>query len=955
MRNHQYKIKWYSDFQKDALQFVEQNGIINSFQIYNIYRQNYGSRLWEANILQRLYTIISQEPNLFRIDKTIPNSNGIELEGHPKIKQITFFVLSSLSEDEKIEKSEKELNSLILSSTNSQSKKPKNNIRKKESVPKKIDLELKRSSSSTQLISCLSPGFISSKVLRCQILHHFLNDTFGTKPFTIDDIFDKLPIDLYFKIIGSTSTPKIFLQCPMLRFVLLKFFPQRILNAISFNESHKIIKTLLDKLEKEFYAIQVTKDKKYLLRSSLVLSCLHVSVIVFFCAPNSIEMFWRFLEISNRIENNDSNSSNLWLKRWSLKEAIKIIKPETSMIYKFINTIGYQNTFSIRKPENLVSKYGYELIFLSKFLPNQPDEISEEDQMIQMFCTKFKWENPKIETKLPHEIQTEFLDENYYFTDLVAQSSITIGGVIHQANTKWQDILLLINDNESLKWRDLSNKFNYLFSTFLNIRSRFNYTSALTIAKIFQNSQTIQFNYFELTEKEILSHFNLINKQLVVKNEIGELSEAFKRFLLCSLQLYCTSDAELFFSEYIWSYSTEAQLLLKMSGIYSQNNAISDQKSKPKKQTQIEKKLFKDFYFYNEMQNLKKMLIFAGQNPKNEIPITINDTSTTYFLLHQDIFVENYDYHLIDFVIENEKSDNEISIKSILNISTYISTLEEFNGKFNLRFHCLPFPQLPSFSIPIDSTLKDDEKPKQKSKKSCEMKINNCVNHLYEAIREFYLISSQTNNFQNGSLNPFVYYAYGFILHSEFDGLDLNVLRNTFGLFYNSSIFDELIISLEFLEEFNYIKRKQSSNALPIYVSDAYFLREEKEFYWTNIYHQIDEKVLIKQYSVVFERIELNPGINIFDLYLDISYLSISNLLDIINVLILDEAIYMTTLIHSNEDPLFEDPLFLPNQNLSIDHILVLFYISNVDPTISIPIIQLYPTTQGAINNQCLL
>ena len=71
MKPNQYKKKWYPDFQANVLNFVEQNGIINSFQIFDIYRQNYGNRLWEANILQRLYKIISQEPRLSQIDNCI--------------------------------------------------------------------------------------------------------------------------------------------------------------------------------------------------------------------------------------------------------------------------------------------------------------------------------------------------------------------------------------------------------------------------------------------------------------------------------------------------------------------------------------------------------------------------------------------------------------------------------------------------------------------------------------------------------------------------------------------------------------------------------------------------------------------------------------------------------------------------------------------------------------------
>lgn len=959
MKPNQYKKKWYPDFQANVLNFVEQNGIINSFQIFDIYRQNYGNRLWEANILQRLYKIISQEPRLSQIDKTVPQNNGknwIDLEGHQKIKKITFFVLSSLDEYEKLERSQNELNKLIEKSTSNPKPKKIRNVKNKISAKKTIELELKRSNSSTQLISYLSPGFISSKILRCQILHFFLNDTFGNNHFTTEDIFDKMPIDLYFKLIGSPNTPKILLQFPMLRFVLLKFFPQRILNAISFNESQKVLKSLLEKLEKEFYVIRNVNNNRYRLLNSLILSNSDVIIPIFFNLPNSIESFWQFIEITNRIENNDNESSTLWLKRWSLKDHIMKVKPENSMVYKFIQNVGYQSSNSIRQTENLVSKYGYESIFFNKFLPSESTEICEEDLMIHEFCMDFEWSNPKIKTNLPLKDQIyndNYLDENYFLTDLVAKSRITIGSIIQKSNVKWQKILKRYDNSKILTWKDISNKFKFLFSNFINIQSRFSFTTASTIAHSFQNNEFNQTECFELNENKILSHFNIINQQLVTKNEIGEFTEAFKRFLLFPSKFYTFSQAESFFSEYIWSSSYDSQLLLKICGFYNQTDEIGNQKNKPSMMIQNDKSLIKGFYFYKEINNLLITLSQNGNDPFRQIPIVYNDISSTYYILHQDASINNSDSHIIDFVLQNEQNENEISIKAISSYSSYIYQLNKINKMFNLRFHCIPLPQIPSFSVKIEP-LPENDKSEKKSKNPCDMKINQNLNFIFDAFHEFYLILSQINIFQNASLHLYACYSYGFIIHSEFDGLDLNSLMKIFNLSFNSSLFDELILSLEFLEQFRYIKKKQSTNALPIYIADAYFTHEEKEYFWTNICHQVDEQLLTKQCALVFEKIELNPGIEIFDLYTNISYLSISNLLDIINVLIYDDAIYMITLIPSNEDDLFEDTVFLPICNLSIDHILVLFYLSQIDPTCHLPIIQLYPTTHGALYNQCL-
>lgn len=942
---------------------VEQKGIINSFEIFNIYSNKYGAKKWGVNVLERLYGIILQNPELEQIDKTVSNDkgpNGIIFQGHQKIKQITFFVLSSLSEDDKINKCQLELDNLFQNSINNQ-KCPRKSKKsgKKVDIPDDFNHSLVKSHSSTQFVSFLSPGFISSKVLRCQIMHHFLNDTFGSNSFTLQDIYDNMSIGLYFKILGSTNTPKVLINCPMLRFILLRCFPKSIRDEINFDESQKNLLSLLEKLKKEFYIINTLDDGKYLLRQYIVLSDLNVKIPIFFKNPHSIEIFWQFVEISNRMEHISNYSSDLWLKRWSIKDYFMNVKKEKSMICSIIQKVGYQYSRSIRQSANLVSKYGYDRILFANFLPSEPSEECEEDKLIDIYSQNFKWENPKIKNNLIYQkidnennIPTVF-DEDFFLADLVAKSRVTIGGIIQNSEIKWRKILSLMISKESLTWQIVKNKFRFLYTKFQSIQSRFNHTVALTIALTFQNYLTNNHDeYLELSEEKILSHFNIINQQLILKNEIGELVECFKRFLLCPDKFYTVLQASKLFSEYIWSCSNESLLFLKISGFYNPKDQIGFKPSKPKPHTQIEKHIFKNIYFYEKLKQLSCTLQKAIIHPYNDVPLIPYDTSAFYYIIHQDIFVNTMNSHIIDFLLNTENDENRFSA-IFFSFTSYIEQMNKIKKDLKVRFHCLPMPYLPELSLSNDLSSNVAPSEINKDDKKNNLKFNISINSLFSATPEFFLIVSQVKWFNNSGLSPFVRYSYGFILHSEYDGLDLNTLRKNFNLDFNEQLFDELLLSLEFLEEFHFIRKKHSSSALPIYVSDAFFLHEEKEYYWTTIYHQLDERLLIKQYSLVFEQIELNPGIEIFDLYVSIAYLSISDLLDIINVLIYDEAIYMTTSIFMNEGSLFDDTVLLPINNFSNDHLLVIFYLKQIDPSCTIPVIKLYPSSCGALKNQC--
>lgn len=919
-----YKKKWHASFRLDVLTYVEEHNIINAYQIYDIYKSKYGKKAYSAVQLTKLHEILQNEEKLARVDQLIPKDLSSNLQnkklfrGHQNNDTITFYVKSSLPTDVQIRICRNEIDSLI----NQKNSNFTDSINDRSDSIIESDPSISLKSNSSQLMSLISPGFLSSKYLRCHLLHSFLLDLYLNKSFTIDDILSSMPAALFFKIIGTTTIPTIFKQYPLMRFVCLSQFPEKVLNMINYYDSYKPLQNLLNKLEKEFWLIKKNpNDGSYSIIKSIILSfsvknCRFVTPITFSHHEDN-DIFWRFLLISTRIENNDTHSSCLWHKRWSIKDYCMYAKKDSLMSIIFENSPA-PNCCSSRKLTDLVKSYGYELTFILNYIDK--DLICQDDLLIEKFCSDFQWENPNIvtnfnniETKNPsityHSQQTEnkFInqirskdqiiikklvdtDDNFRLTYIVAKSKITLNGIIHNSDVQWKLIGDLFSQSN---WIEMRGKFHFLLNSYQLIRSFHDYALSLIIQNCYNNSTSN--DCFELQQTELLSHFNISNLQLTIPHFIGELVESLKMFLLCNNSSYSNSLGFKFLCEYKSNSFYDSLFDLKLLGLLNPKQE-NKSNSKPKLYLQNNRLLIKDQYFF---ENIKKLI------------------STHSFSNYQREFL-----YLILKTNKNLHFQLTYNQKDIYPGFDYFTNIQLFD-----------YPKLPEFDVLITTNKTEIEKDE-----------SNKFSLLNEAISQINLIQLQLSQIKKTDFSPFIIFGYCYIFFSRYDGLSLNELCKILNIDYDSLNFDALVASLSFLEEFRFIMKKNCSSALPLYICDAFYEHSQPKHFWTTLDGQINISLLNKQICYVYEQIDLNPGIELSSLYSMISYLSIHDLIHILKLLIYDETVYMTTNIKQTNNSFFESDLVLPINELSPTHILIVLYLKQIDPSCNFPTIRLYPT-----------
>ena len=942
-----YNKKWITNFKNDIFRFIKQNEIINSDQIYNIYYQKYGKKNWGSGLLQKLYKIIDSDDRLTQVDLLVPSENNekvILFKGHQGIKQVSFFVMSSM--DDKIKRCTEELNSLLKNAAHKkkskgETKKIKNNPHNTLDLGMNFIKQKNITRSTSQSLIMKSPGYISSKVLRCHLLHRFLFDTFGLNCFSIDNIYQNMPIDLYFKIIGSIKIPKILIQYPSLRFVLIKSFPIRILEEIDFDFDFTQIRLLLNKLEKGF-KVCIFQNNKYKLIGSFLICDSLISFPLYFDRINhkfnDIDLFWRFVELSNKKENNDVHSNNLWKKRWTVQSYFMNPPEEKTVLKNLVKKILFYS-HSVRFYDELVHILGYEKNLFLDFVPSFNNLLlANDDSIVLKFCQNFSFQQPQIKKcscfKLKDYANINDYEDNIQILKLifkqVCKERVTTNGVIHKIPINWNKIILKAG-LKHITSSSLKTKIHNLVYANNEMNSKKKYILSSTVQSAFlPNENRSESDFFPLNTNQILNYFDIFSKQFVIDNSIGELIEAVKRIIICNQFYYYSSCAEALLYNCKFKYLNEAILFLKMTNFC--NIEKTTHGSTPKKN-------FKNIFYKTEKFSidLKSFTSMYKSLSFNNIMLSENlmiNHATVYILLYQNI-----DQGLLNPNFKVEKKMN-FDIKKANNIRIN----KNLTVKFKIGFKCFPLPFLLDFEVDQISQSPNHQKIIPSIYKE------NSIEFIQNSFAEFMVLGTLTNNL-NLVLSPFMLYSYGFILHERFDGLDINQLRQMFHLEYENQNFDILLKCLDFLLEFHFIQKKSSTAALPLFVADAFYINsfyEERQHLWTSIFSEkhnlTDELLLNKQVHFIFEQVELKPGIEINDLYLSVSYLSLSDFLDILNILILDEAIYMTTTICNVDNSLFEDSIDIPINNFHINHLLIIFYLEQTDPNFNKPTIRLFPS-----------
>ena len=184
---------------------------------------------------------------------------------------------------------------------------------------------------------------------------------------------------------------------------------------------------------------------------------------------------------------------------------------------------------------------------------------------------------------------------------------------------------------------------------------------------------------------------------------------------------------------------------------------------------------------------------------------------------------------------------------------------------------------------------------------------------------------------------------YGFIMHGGRSGLPLDSIIQRFcsSPAHINALFD----TLEFLINFGFVRQKRSSTSMPTFVADIYSDYISQSHYWTTIRGESDLSTLTRVQCEVYDIIQDHPGIELLELFKFVPYLCITDLLSIIEVWELDEAIFVTSVTTFASD--FGDGTPVISQIPSKLRICYDITRSIVDPTFDRPLLRIYPTRLG--------
>ena len=318
------------ELEKEVYELVSTNGYATIEDVYEVYLGKYGRKSWSGELLARLSKCVLSKGRTKKLELAITGNPVAIYQGRHAVGQAVFFVDVNEDESAAIEKCTNMLNDMIraaegrkrekhLQKVRNASERKKQNGRK-HIVPEKLIIGAIRRVTS-QSLTVDSPGFVSSKMVRLSMLHHFLFVTFSG-PFTISDVLDNMSTELFMKIVGVMSTPSVVEKEPKLRFLLLKCLPENMRLEIDVDRAKPKIKKFLDKMcslnphcSFPLRLLDKTGNGIYrVIRCSRLVE-LFQGFRLYMRNAEDVEWLWRCLEMVDLLENFDGFSKIIWKKR----------------------------------------------------------------------------------------------------------------------------------------------------------------------------------------------------------------------------------------------------------------------------------------------------------------------------------------------------------------------------------------------------------------------------------------------------------------------------------------------------------------------------------------------------------------------------------------------------------------------------------------------------------------
>lgn len=952
MKKAQREEMWET-FKVSVIDFIKENGIGSMLDIYNIAKKIFPRIMWCSSKLEELSNFLIKEASLFQIDLAVPYHKPVIIyPGHHACSSTSFFVSNETSDDHvaDVEKAKNILEGLtnkgveISIQKRRKKKGSKTNNEKEQNIIDIILQDVPDEEDATQKTDnilkihdklnskeLLFNGFIPLKRIHFQILHLHIFHTFGTNPFTIDELMKTFSFDLYTKIIGVKKIPKIFLREPKLRHILVSCFPKRIKDMINYEDFEKHLNLILRNSSNTkgsfFFLAYHQENNTYQQYKSITYSFFNNMKITFtFNKESQVIDFHKTFQILNLMENVDPHSCQLWFKRYSMERSLRNRETQfTKVLVESNINESNPDTFPYTFPqvEKFIGKLGLNWIQIQKTIEQRFPNIDKKNIKypktgpISDFCDMKSDFEPNLSLLFDKMDTKDFmflknLDKTVIFNYLSAISTILPNGFIGSLPRPWTKIIDIIHDVTDMKKEDIiksSTPFNYhtfLLSKYRDYRDLYFYTvssSSYEHSNFNGNSK----NLIELTTNEYYSLFNILNLRFRIKPSIGELIERLKIISLCSGSFYINKKAKKLLNDIDHSDLNEAVFFLKLSKFLNQKLSSGNENSnntifKCSKKTLSELSISLPIDYFKNLKTINEL----SKNPDALSRSETNNSSCTYFL-------DDETPVSIELLPPKISSIDEKNLSLTPNKSSMSVTAKKikFSSDYSYYSTRINYPNLPDFTIDYQQELDTFKKT------NYMFYEGDYCNGLHSGFMHLFVLIYQTHPSEECTFFILICrFLYGFIIQHFSKGVSLEEILKQFNNFDHDIIYN----SLSYLEEFGFIYSINSNSIIPIFVSDIYglnhMIRENKhkvhkQHFWIRIDGTIDKelkkRLMIKASEIVYD----SPGIELLEITNKMPALTLQDLILILDTLETDEVIY-SNCYKSNYGSLFDESVNKP-------------------------------------------
>jgi hypothetical protein len=813
--------------------------------------------------------------------------------------------------------------------------------RQPDKLPDDTPLEKKPGSNQFHSKDCMAHGYIAQRRLQLQILHLFLLQTFGGHSFTVDSILAHVSVDLALKLVGIRELPLVFVKEPRLRFVLMRCLPAALRAEMdemmgTANGLAKLLMMVSGSMttESEFFFLRTSPDRQqFWLVPRAIVQFENAQIVFDWASPHDVIEFYRLIEMVDLVESIDPHSHTLWDKRYGMLRNGRNAQTSLSKaVCKQIVREPYRKSFPWfhHEVDKFVAKCGQNWINLQTSL----EHIFDRDEVRRAVKLKQTSQNGKIAHFCdgPGDFQptpTLLFDSkritNYRFLKglepasvfnyLAALSALVASGLQVPLPRMWAKVLVWVETLTQMTKHELLNGFvastfhYWLSGCFKDYRDMF----AFNLAHLSAAQFTKVVNPIELSTSAYNSIMILSTRRLNMRSDLGELIERLKVVGLCPVSRFASKQAKEFLNNIPGDTIDEAVFYLKLSGFFTASAIPGEPEGRFRcaKRALNELRTLKYSPFYTKILEL-----FALSKDPNQKSAAESTMSTCAYFLD---FEADFTLELLPPAsngLDLSTINRPLNRPSMTNASRILKSGKMGMGHLSIKNQRIGLPNLPEFEIQKIPLSLSDDKPQADF-----LNYVGCpCDGLFKVFMQLFVVLFQV---QGNEIPPelllLIRLLYGFIVQKHTVGASLGEILKQ----YESFGFDFIIQCLSILEEFDLVMRIHTLSLEPVYVSDMYagshlvphMLREEHEseqwelvrpHFWIDMHGEIDQNLLMRLKVKTAELIDASPGIEIMEIARIMLSLTMTDLLQIVDLLELDEVIFSVYGRESEGEGLFD-------------------------------------------------